>query len=194
MMNLDDINSIIYNFYSKHCEYGSKFYIKTKEYKKYLKCIRKNIKYKNLEKTIEKVLKNYYLKTWSKKDEAGIHFSILLHEGQDILDDDVELLESLGGRRLDLEVYISKLTKVYYLYIMETIYMNDEWTFKVFDVDKIIDKELIIDLENVFNQQGYFELTRDLVNEIVPEIETELHYEGEVKVFHCLFSDLENML
>lgn len=40
-MNLDDIISIIYNFYPKHCEYGSKFYIKTKEYKMYLKCIKK---------------------------------------------------------------------------------------------------------------------------------------------------------
>lgn len=193
MMKLDYIISIIYNFYPKHCEYGSKYYKKTKEYKKYLKHIKK-IKYKNMEKTIDKVLKNYYLKTWPIKNEAGIHFSVLLHKGQDILDHDVMLLESLGGRRLDLEVYISKLTKMYYLYVMETIHMNDEWTFKVFDVDKFVDKEIISNLEILFTQQGFSRLTRDLINEIVPGIETELHYEGEVKVFHCLFSDLENML
>lgn len=193
-MKLDCIISIIYNFYPKHCEYGSKYYKKTKEYKKYLKCTRRYKKYKNIEKTIDKSLKNYYLKIWPKTNEAGIHFSILLHKGQDILDDDVELLKSLGGRRLDLEVYISKLTKVYYLYVMETIYMNNEWTFKVFNVDQFVDKEIIRNLEIVFDQLGFCRLTRDLVNEIVPEIETELHYEGEVKVFHCLFSDLENML
>lgn len=36
-------------------------------------------------------------------------------------------------------------------------------------------------------------IDKSIAHKIVPDIETELHYEGEVKVFHCLFSDIEKM-
>lgn len=188
-MEFEDIVSIIYNFYPKHCKYGSKIYKKTEEYKNYLNGIKKDFIYEDIRKALKKAIKNYYLKVWRYKDEVSVHFSIPLHKNQDILDDDIELINSLGGKRLDLEVYVSKLAKVYYIYVIETTYINDNWSFKVYDVIDFVDKEILNNIEAVFNEWGYLKLRHDLVNEIVPDIETELHYEGEVNVFHCLFSD-----
>lgn len=185
------IESIIYNYYPKHYKFGSKEYIETKEYKSYINVINKDLISKDFKKAFTESLNDYYLKEWSSENKAGVHFSILLHKYQDILDDDTELIECLGGRRLDLEVFISKLMKVYYIFVIETSYKDDTWSFRDLDAFDIVDKDIISKLGDIFDKQGYFRLENDLVNKIVPDIETELHYNGEVKVFHCLFSDLE---
>lgn len=192
-MELENIFSIIYNFYPKHCNYGSRIYKESEEHKNYLNGITKDLFYKDIKKALKKVFKNYYLMSWSYKKKISMHFSILLHENQDILDDDIELINSLGGRRLDLEVYISKLAKVCYLYVIETTYADNKWSFKKYDVSDFLNKEMLDSLEYVFDEYGYLRLQHSLVNAIVPDIETELHYEGNVKVFNCLFSDIEDI-
>ena len=52
---------------------------------------------------------------------------MLLHKNQPILDDDVELLEALNGKQMDLEIYVSLLTKSYYLYGLETRKQGELW-------------------------------------------------------------------
>lgn len=38
---------------------------------------------------------------------------------------------------------------------------------------------------------GYIKLERNIASLDVPNVETELLYAGQVKVFNCLFSDME---
>ena len=42
------------------------------------------------------------------------------------------------------------------------------------------------------SSEGYRELTSEIINLPVQNLETELIEDGKVKVFHCLFTDLVN--
>lgn len=197
IMKYTSIFDSIYKFYPRKCKYDSEQYQNSKEYIKYLEILtdikqRRNVSEMSYD-IVESVFSKYYIKSWTNSEQPSIHYSILLHENQPILDDDIKLLKKLKGKRIDLEIYVSLLTKKYYVYAMETKNRGKIWEFNVYDFSLIVDKEKMYKLFKMFSEKGYSRLTRSCVNEIVPLIETELHYEGEVKVFHCLFSELEKI-
>lgn len=68
---------------------------------------------KKVYKIMQYVFPDNYIKKWRNTDYPSVHFSVLLHKNQVILDDDEELLAVLNGRRLDLEVYVSLLDNCY---------------------------------------------------------------------------------
>ncbi|MBQ3583245.1 MAG: hypothetical protein IJA27_00865 [Lachnospiraceae bacterium] len=187
----------IYNFYPPKCRYSGEQYQTSKEYKKYLEVTTNSLQRKKVDKMVygivESVFDGYYIKKWTNTEQPSIHYSVLLHKNQPILDDDVELLEALNGKRMDLEIYVSLLTKSYYLYGLETRKQGELWEFDVFDFSLIIEKEKMNNLVQMFSEKGYSKLSKECVNENVPLIETELHEEGEAKVFQCLFSELERI-
>jgi hypothetical protein len=123
----------------------------------------------------------------------SIQYSVLLHENQPLLDDDEELLIALGGRRLDVEFYVSLLGDYYYYFAVETIKdAGGQLRFNVLADDQIPfeNMKLITSLKSKLSSLGYKLLERSIAYEIVPNVETELKYTGEVTIFSCLFSDM----
>lgn len=53
-------------------------------------------------------LKEYHVKSWTDMEDLKcFEYRILLHEHQPIMDDDIELIQSLGGERRDLFIFVS---------------------------------------------------------------------------------------
>lgn len=115
----------------------------------------------------------------------------MLHDNQSILDDDNELLYALSGRRLDLEIYVSLISNYYYFFIIETKFLNNKLSFNYHEVKEFISVNQAEHLDKKFNFMGYIRLERNIASLDVPNVETELLYAGEIKVFNCLFSDME---
>lgn len=45
------------------------------------------------------------------------------------MDDDIELLYALGGKRLDLDIYVSLISNYFYGYVIEINLVNKELIF-----------------------------------------------------------------
>lgn len=137
-------------------------------------------------------IKEYAIVDWNDEDACCYEFKILLHKNQNIMDDDKRLIEKLGGTRNDLRVFISVLEPYYYLFLEETKYyeINNHWTFRTIEVSTPEEGEIVNKIDACLLQRGYEKLTSKDVKIIIPDIETELLYIGEVKVFNCLFTDL----
>ncbi len=200
MGNYRTIIEKINMYYPKKCSYKDKVYKNSKEYIRY-KTVVNDMKLrdkvnKKIYETMQFVFPSNYIKQWTHTEEyPSVHFSVLLHKNQSILDDDEELLAVLNGRRLDLEVYVSLLDNYYYIYALETLKHVDrnEWKFNCYDAGEFVGEEEMKLLTSKLSFAGFSRIDKNIAHKIVPDIETELHYEGEVKVFHCLFSDIEKM-
>lgn len=199
---MENYRKIIENinlYYPKNCSYEDKVYKNTEEYKRY-KTVMKDMKLRDkVNKKVYEIMQyafpDNYIKEWRNTDYPSVHFSVLLHKNQPILDDDQELLAVLNGRRLDLEVYVSLLDNCYYIYVIETLkrFDSNKWDFHCYDAEEFVNENEMKILTNKLSLEWLSKIDRSIAHKIVPDIETELHYKGEVKVFHCLFSDIEKM-
>ena len=198
MCDYTNILQIIYKYYPQNCEYLTNLYKKSEEYLQYENIVNNSELRENLHDKFLQVLKSvftdYYINIWSNKDYPSLHFSVLLHKNQPILDDDEELLDALNGIRLDLEIYFSFLSNYFYTFIIKTSKSmeSSDWQFSLQDEEYLIKNE-IYSLTNACKTLGYQKLDYHTAHTIVPNVETELLYEGEVKIFNCLFTDLEKM-
>lgn len=138
------------------------------------------------------IFKNYYVKRWTNTTYPSIQFSILLHENQPVLDDDIDLMKALNGRRFNLEIFISRISPYYYLYTSEENLEDNRWDFKVHSETYIIDEEFLKRLDMEMQKIHMVKISRELVHKEVPFVETELLPYGEqyVTIFNCLFSDM----
>lgn len=147
----------------------------------------------HMNKSLKQVFKGYEVVDWTNLESYnGYEYRILLHHNQPILDDDIELMQKLGGKRLDLFLFISILNKNYYFFVNETILENNasEWIFRyVLQYNKEI-QCLIEEMRYLFSMEGYHEITTEIANIIIEDVETELKSKGKVTVFNCLFTDL----
>lgn len=199
-MKYREIKEQIYQFYPKKCAFDSEEYQNSKEYKRYLEVIKDSTRREKIRTSVLGIIQPIFRKNCIVYRESGsiephcVHYSILLHEEQPLFDDDVELLEKLNGRRLDLELYVSLLTSNYYMYVVETKKEKESWEFQLYDEKMMIDKEKRTLIYQKFSEQGYTLLEKECVKEIVPSIETELCYEGEVRIFHCLFTEIPDLV
>ena len=112
MLNHTMIIENINLYYPKNCSYEDKLYKNTEEYKRF-ETVMKDVKLrdkvnKKFYEIMQPVFSGNNIKEWTNTDYPSIHFSVLLHKNQPILDDDDEkFLAVLNGRRLDLELLYS---------------------------------------------------------------------------------------
>src|SRR3972149_5197808 len=97
---------------------------------------------------------------WTDVDEyTSYEFHVLLNESVgSLLDDDVKLIEFLGGRRKDLHIYFSYLAEYWHWHVVETTFFDGVWDFKTtYSVPAQFSKN-IDNLRAAVNELGYVEL------------------------------------
>jgi hypothetical protein len=197
----DELLSLLYRYYPKGCAYTGGDYKMSTEYFRYIEVISELNKRAHVSESllsnIAKSSDGYCVAQREHSDYSNypsIHYTVLLHKNHPLLDDDVDLILALGGKRLDLELYFSLLGEYYYYYVIETIGGEDtsEWKFSVLSENQLLiqERELISLLRSKVCSLGYKLLEHNLAHEIVPEVETELTICGEATFFNCLFTDM----
>ena len=198
----NELLSLIYHYYPRRCSFGSHKYETSDEYSRYLNIVNDVTRRTKLKRKtfpiITKCADGYYVMLRKHSDYSNypsIQYTVLLHKNQPVLDDDVDLILSLGGKRIDLELYFSLLGEYFYYYIIETVGGKDtlSWRFSVLTNEQLSHqvRELIDTLCTKAFSLGFRLLPRTLAHVVVPEIETELINSGEVTIFNCLFSGMD---
>lgn len=193
------ILKIIEKYYPKECAFSSQEYLDSKEYKKFKKIINDEDCFRQKEKEyyemICSIFSQYYVKRWDNMTYPCFQFSVLLHKNQSILDDDIELMDELGGRRYNLEIFISRISNYFYVYTSEDIYCKNQienWMFQSHSATFLLEKKYINRLKKEMKRIGINKLNRTMAHIKIPFIETELlpSRNHEVEIFNCLFSDM----
>lgn len=193
------ILKIIEKYYPKECAFISQEYQDSKEYKKLKRIINDADFFRQKEKEyyemICSIFSQYHVKCWDNMTYPCFQFSVLLHENQPILDDDIELMDELGGRRCNLEIFISRISNYFYVYTSEDIYCKEQienWMFKSHSATFLLEKKYINRLKKEMKKIGMNKLNRTMAHIKIPFIETELlpSRNHEVEIFNCLFSDM----
>lgn len=193
---------LVYRYYPKRCSYVNDNYKTSTEYLRYMNIVgdlamrRRKSEYILL--NITKCIDGYCVLQREHSDNSNypsIHYTILLHKNHPLLDDDVALIHSLNGRRIDLELYFSLLGNYCYYYIIETVGGVDTFTWK-FSILKdeqlpLQERKLIALLCSKMVSLGYKLINDELAHKLVPEVETELTNSGDATLFNCLFTDME---
>ncbi len=196
MRILNEINETISLYFPRDVRFNEYNYITSIEYKNLLKIRGNHLfeKFKNdIEKSIQKVYKEYAVVDWTDISDSNCYeFKILMHKNQPILDDDIELIRYLRWERLDLRIFISILNKYYYYFFEESTYdINiEQWDFHTITVYNKEMKNATNHLNNIMESKGYQELSTEIVNKRVENVETQYLEKGQVKIFNCLFTDL----
>lgn len=132
----------IYKYYPQNAAYGTKEYYNSPENKnREMKLAEKNEIRRNIilfEDILNRVYPSFNVIDWTNYEETScIEFKVLLKDNQDTMDDDIELIKAIGGKRLDLCVYVSCLAPFFYYSIVETFYEenSNKWIF--YNVEKI---------------------------------------------------------
>lgn len=200
MISLQEVISNVYLYYPIDLSFFSPEYQSSKQYLKQLKKRKKackDIHYKKyLYTNLVYIFKGYEVVDFSLLEEYNCYeYRILLHKNQPILDNDICLMKVLEDRRVDLFLYISVLEKYYYLFINRTEFdpQTGEWYFEnIHDLPQDIELE-IKGLKIFLNLMEYNELTTEIVQTRINNIETELKPSNETRVFDCYFSDLTGL-
>lgn len=104
------------------------------------------------------------------------------------------MIQTLGGERSDLFIFVSALTKNYYYFINKTKYdSSNKWTFSSshkFNSSIITGENRINDL---LNNLGYIHLDKEDITFKIHDVETEFCNMGEADVFSCLFTDVTTL-
>lgn len=194
------ILDVIEKYYPTECKFSEKRYQESKEYKRYKSvidnlaiCEQKEKEYYDL---LCSIFCEYYVKRWTNTTYPSFQFSVLLHKNQSILDDDIELMKALNGRRLNLEIFISRISQYYYIYTSEEIYKingDKTWTFHSYSEKYAVEETCLRQLQKSMEEKGMIKLSKKMVHVDVPFIETELlpRKQHDLEIFNCLFSDME---
>lgn len=140
---------------------------------------------------IRNLFSEYAIIDWTDEDSCCYEQHILLHERQEILDDDIELIMSLGGKREDLRIFFSVIDKFYYCFLERTEYnsLNNIWDFYTINKYSPKQEQLVKRLDDFMHMRKWIKISDSVARTKVPSIETELKYAGEATIFNCLFSD-----
>ena len=141
---------------------------------------------------IKKAAQGYHVKDFTDEEFPGLAFKVLLHENQDILDDDRELIKALGGTKYELEVYVSMISPFFCMYVNRTDYQKENdveiWSFSVtHDFPNIAVVERVKDYLLSQNKKEI-----SLLNALVLVDERDVPYTKEEKatIFDCLFDNM----
>jgi hypothetical protein len=193
---LDKIYRDIYKYYPAHIQYDTEAYRNSEQSKRrYLK-IDDKAKQEQAKNAILRglynAMPNYNIIDWTVEKSCCYELKVLLHENQPILDDDIKLIQVLGGLRNDLRIFISILEPFYFMFLETTQYdVNiQEWKFESNYLNR--DNDIVSSYRNYLNQ-GYELLEYKKVTTVVNDIATELKNIGEATVFDCMFTDLVSL-
>ncbi len=188
---------VIEKYYPVGCDYDDFEYQNSKQHKRLEHVLCSTGLFEREQKVYNDVLKqvfpNNYVKHYTDNTYPCYQFSVLLHENQPIMDDDVKLMRKLNGRRFDLVVYVSRISDFYYIYTNETLYDGTEWRFRTHSPAYRLDKGYLYKLQKMFAYMGKRRLDAEFAHMEVPFLRTELlpRENYKVTVFNCLFSDME---
>jgi hypothetical protein len=195
----NEILRTIYRFYPRKLPYDSDGYQQSEERRRLLQLREQHAKAETGERFLSRLKEafpEYAVVDWTNlSDSQCYEYKILLHAGQPILDDDLELIRALGGKRRDLCLFISILGSYWFFVVDETTYdeETDEWKFQLGSEEDQDIEQAVHRLKQVMKSEGYLEVPREIARLAVPDVETEMQELGEATVFHCLFTDLESI-
>ncbi|WP_138752824.1 hypothetical protein [Paenibacillus sinopodophylli] len=192
---MGELLSLIYNFFPKGIAFNDVRYKLSEEYNR-LSRKRNEFKGKTslLVKEIEKLLPEYSVVDWTNLEEYNcMQYKVLIAKDQKILDDDVELINVLGGRRIDLVLYVSILGDFYYFNYVNTNLIEGNWHFSSVNVINKEMQRISIEIDSLMKRKKRTKLEDLVCKSFVPDLETELLNFGEVRVFNCLFSELDTI-
>ncbi|MEL7633485.1 MULTISPECIES: hypothetical protein [Sporomusa] len=193
METLNNIFKTVYQYFPRNIAYDDPQYRLSPQYARLVEKRKLCQKNELLNGQLIKLFDGYEVIIWTDLENYNDYeYRILLHRNQPILDDDIELIQALGGERLDLLLFVSILNNYFYFLVQETKVdiVTKEWSFKnVSDYMKEIEL-LISKLRSFLDKQGYIEVTNEMANIIIDDVETELKSKGKARVFDCLFTDL----
>lgn len=124
-------------------------------------------------------------------DSCCVWYSLLLHENHPLMDDDEDLLNSLGGIRYDLNIYCSMLAPFYFIECvrtrLESLQDGERWDFarvpnSIPHVEQIVSK--------ILQGEGFIKLTRRIVTYPVPDLQMPFTDPSDAILFGGLFEDL----
>jgi hypothetical protein len=197
MRSSNDIDDTISFFYPIDKSYNLEDYQTSKEYKNLLKIRKKyfkNYDFKNhLKMKLKEIYSEYAIIDWTDLPNSNCYeYKILMNKNQQILDDDVELIHALGGRRRDLRLFISILSPYYHFFLEESTYnfSKKEWSFNKHITNDREIEDAVNKLRIMMKSENIIELSTGIVSKVVANVETQYLEKGEVKIFHLLFSDL----
>ena len=196
-MTLKQVMDIIYTYFPKNLSFNDPNYKTSLEYKRMLKLREIQLldfsKKENVWEKLTDTFQEYCVIDWTDlKSNNCFEYRILLHKNQPILDDDTGLMKVLNGKRYDLFLFISIFEKLFYVFINETSLNcnTDQWEFNEV-LNQTEEQKIIINkLKNILIINGYNEISKEIANYIIDDVETEFLEHGNVKVFNCLFTDL----
>jgi hypothetical protein len=155
------------------------------------KAAKKNLKEKQaLIAEISEILEGYAVVDWEDPEACCYEFKVLLHKGQDLLDDDVKLIEALGNTRYDLNVFVSIIGPYYLSYVDRTKHRGDEWDFLILDQYSEEIKNAVRKLDERFKDKGYEIIPLDMARTVIPNVESRYKGFGDFTFFNGLFTDL----
>lgn len=199
----EDIISAIEKYYPKGLSYKDVQYQKSVEHSRFKRLLKnrkvRSEKDKFFSKAIKSVFGEYCVQSHTYTYlYPSLHYSVLLEKNQDIMDDDIELIKLLGGKRYDLEIFISLIFPCCYFYTNETKYTpqnilpQEQWSFSTHSANYKLDDEEVIALREMFEKNNICVLLSEIVHKKVPDISTELlsSENSQVEIFNCLFSDI----
>lgn len=143
----------------------------------------------------QKLYSNNAVVNWTDLPNSQcLEYKVLAHSNQKVLDDDIELIKLLGGKRVDLRIFISLLGNYYYCMLEETSYIKetDEWNFNnISDSGQYV--KLLEEAKIFMDKKGFSYISKELLNTTLEGIETEYISCNKVTLFNCLFSEFESI-
>ena len=126
----------------------------------------------------------------SISSDTSYKYRILLNETvESIMDDDIELIQHLGGKRKDLYVYFSYLANYWHWHVIDTSFSDGVWnsqiTYGIPDEYARNIEGLRINIEEL----GFAELDEATVKTQVKKASVPLVERGKATAFNLLFSD-----
>ncbi len=147
---------------------------------------------KGLRRAVES--KGYIFINENRAQDACFEYRVPCEKVPDILDDDRELLASLGGKRTEVYLYVSKFVNVFTAFCLrtelETTENGEVWTFEEkrgFDGDAGIIFDAV---RECLTARGCEYIDVEETYGIVPGIGTEFTARGETTLFHLLFTPM----
>ncbi len=132
------------------------------------------------------------MKDFTDEEFPGLTFKVLLHKNQDILDDDRELIEALGGVKYELIIYISMISPFYCMYIQQMDYQvtnnNEIWYFSL--DEKYLNYKEAEDVRNYLTNIGLQEIKLSDSFVLVEDRETFYTELGKTTIYDCLFDNI----
>lgn len=197
MAFLDEVLNVIYTYYPKKLYFNDSKYKGSPQYIRLMENRKENLDNLNsgesLKAELQQILKQYSILDWTDLESSNCYeYRVLLHKGQSIMDDDVQLIESLGGTRFDLYLFISILNNYFYYFVSKSMLNcnSNKWEFENIDYYSEDVQDVVNVVKKFFVLKNYKQITKDIAETIVEDIDTEYIEKGKVKVFNCLFTEL----